>query len=83
VISPGSGVRAGKQCQRVGLVMDLRGKLAQGRAPGKQSETWPGMTRGVPECSRAARDGGLGMGPGTMEVGEANNANTAPPSLSV
>lgn len=82
MLSPGSGFRAGKQCQWVGLVMDLRGPLAQGRAPGKQSETWPGLARGVPECSSAARDRVLGMGPGVMEVGEANNPNTAPPKQS-
>lgn len=78
VLSPGSGFGAGKQCQWLGLVMDLRGTLAQGRAPGKQSETWPGLARGVPESSRAARDGVLDMGPGVMEVGDANNPNTAP-----
>lgn len=62
--------------------MDPKGTLAQGRAPGKQSESWPGFVKWVPECSRAARDGGLGKGPGVMEVGEANNLNTArPPGL--
>lgn len=80
VLSPGSGFRAGKQCQWLGLVMDPRGMLAQCRAPGKQSESWPGLVRGVPECSWAARDGVLGMGPGVMEVGEANNPNTTPPT---
>lgn len=83
VLSPGSGFGAGKQCQWLGLVMDLRGALARGRAPGKQSESWPGLAGGGPECSRAARDGVPGMGPGVMEVGEANNPNKAlPPRLS-
>lgn len=58
--------------------MDPRGTLAQGRTPGKQSESWPGLARGVPECSRAAKDGLLGIGPGVVEVGEANNLNTTP-----
>ena len=52
--------------------MDLRGMLAQGRSPGNQSETWPGLVRGASECSKATRDGVLGMGPGVTEVGEAN-----------
>lgn len=76
VLSPGSGFRAGKQCQWLGLVMDLRGTLAQGRAPGKQSETWPGLAREVPECSRAARDRVLGMVPSIMEVGERQTTQT-------
>lgn len=58
--------------------MDPRGTLAQGRTPGKQSESWPGLARGVPECSRAAKDGLLGIGPGVVEVGEGNNLNTTP-----
>lgn len=78
MLSPGSGFRTGKQCQWLGLVMDPRGTLAQGRTPGKQSESWPGLARGVPECERAAKDGLLGIGPGVVEVGEANNLNTTP-----
>lgn len=50
-----------------------KGSLAPGRAPGKQSETCPGSARRVPECSRAAKFETLAMGPGVMEIREADN----------
>lgn len=52
---------AGKQWQWLGLVIDLRGTLAQRQAPEKESETWPELAGGVAECSRTAGDRVLDM----------------------
>lgn len=79
VLSPGSGFRAGKQCHWLGLVIDLRGTLAQDQAPGKPSETWPELAGGVTKCSRGAKEGVLGMRPGVTEVGETINLKQSTP----
>lgn len=53
MLSPGSSFRGSKQCQWLGLVMDLKGGVGgcwqKADSPGKQSETWPALASGVPK----------------------------------
>lgn len=57
------------------------GRWLRARPPGKQSESWPVLAGGAPQCSRAAGDGVPGTGPSLMVGGEANKPPNAAPQL--